>query len=157
MDDKGQGQPQDEFNLEDLLKEFGGAPGDVPPEDIPEDDEDIRIWNGIFPEKKEETQLPGDTVRLDAVVQAVREAEKPTDDSDMTIRFTPMGEVEEPPFTPVVTPPEEKAEPFTDDWEPDYEEPISDYIPPQPIVFRPKNRLRELKKKLIEGPERRYY
>jgi len=34
---------------------------------------------------------------------------------------------------------------------------MGEYIPPEPIVFRPKSRLRELKKKLIAGPEKRYY
>lgn len=33
----------------------------------------------------------------------------------------------------------------------------TDYVPPQPIVFRPKSRLRELKRKLVAGPEKRYY
>ena len=30
-------------------------------------------------------------------------------------------------------------------------------MPPQPIVFQPRSRLRELKRKLVAGPERRYY
>lgn len=153
MDEKGNGLPQDEFDLEDLMKEFGGASDEDVPVDV--DDEDIRIWNGMIPETPS-TAIPGDTVRLDSVVDAVREAETPADDSDVTIRFTPVGQPEEVP--PVVPPAaEKKAEPFSKDWEPEYDDPISDYIPPQPIVFRPKNRLRELKKKLIEGPERRYY
>ncbi len=33
----------------------------------------------------------------------------------------------------------------------------TDFVPPQPIVFRPKSRLRELKRKLVAGPEKRYY
>ncbi len=33
----------------------------------------------------------------------------------------------------------------------------ADYTPPQPIVFKPKSRLRELKRKLVAGPEKRYY
>lgn len=33
----------------------------------------------------------------------------------------------------------------------------SDYVPPSPIVFKPKSRLRELKRKLVAGPEKRYY
>ena len=43
---------------------------------------------------------------------------------------------------------EEKAEPFSEKWEPEYE---------QPMIFHPQNRFQELKKKLINGPERRYY
>ena len=153
MDEKENGLPQDEFDLDDLMKEFGGTSDDDVPVDV--DDEDIRIWNGEILEQPQ-TQIPGDTVRLDSVVDAIREVEASADDSDVTIRFTPVGQPEDV-APPVMPEPEKKAEPFSKDWEPEYEDPISDYIPPQPIVFRPKNRLRELKKKLIEGPERRYY
>lgn len=51
----------------------------------------------------------------------------------------------------------EAQEPFSDQWEPEYEQPMGEYIPPQPIVFRPVSRLRELKRKLVAGPEKRYY
>lgn len=47
--------------------------------------------------------------------------------------------------------------PFTERWEPEYEQPMGEYIPPQPIVFQPRSRLHELKKKLVEGPEKRFY
>ena len=53
--------------------------------------------------------------------------------------------------------PTEGAEPFSKNWEPHYDEPMGEYVPPEPIVFRPRSRLRELKKKLVAGPERRYY
>lgn len=52
---------------------------------------------------------------------------------------------------------EEKAEPFSEKWEPEYEQPMGEYVPPQPLIFHPQNRFQELKKKLINGPERRYY
>ena len=48
-------------------------------------------------------------------------------------------------------------EPFSEKWEPEYEQPIGEYVPPQPIVFHPRSRLRELKRKLVAGPEKRYY
>ena len=48
------------------------------------------------------------------------------------------------------------AEPFTGNWEPQYEQPIGEYVPPEPIIFRPRSRLSELRHKLIEGPEQRY-
>ena len=51
----------------------------------------------------------------------------------------------------------EKAEPYSESWEPEYEQPIGEYVPPQPIVFHPRSRLRELKRKLVAGPEKRYY
>ena len=53
--------------------------------------------------------------------------------------------------------PAEEKEAFTEQWEPEYEQPMGEYVPPQPIIFRPKSRLRELKRKLVNGPERRYY
>ncbi len=53
--------------------------------------------------------------------------------------------------------PESAAEPFSDQWEPEYEQPMGEYVPPQPILFYPQSRLKELKKKLVAGPEKRYY
>ena len=50
-----------------------------------------------------------------------------------------------------------EAEPFSDQWEPEYEQPMGEYVPPQPIIFHPQSRFRELKKKLVNGPERLYY
>lgn len=60
--------------------------------------------------------------------------------------------------TAQITPPlQENAEPFSDNWEPEYEQPIAEYVPASPIAFRPKSRLREIKKKLVAGPEKQYY
>lgn len=53
--------------------------------------------------------------------------------------------------------PAQPQEEFTEEWEPEYEQPMGDYIPPQPIIFQPQSRLRELKRKLVTGPEKRYY
>ena len=55
------------------------------------------------------------------------------------------------------TPQEPETEPFTQDWEPEYEQPIAEYIPPRPILVHPRSRLKELKHKLTEGPEKLYY
>ena len=41
-------------------------------------------------------------------------------------------------------------------WEPEYEQVMGEYSH-SPIPFHPQNRLRELKKKLVAGPEHRYY
>ncbi|MCD7858712.1 MAG: hypothetical protein LUH51_00880 [Firmicutes bacterium] len=68
-------------------------------------------------------------------------------------QLPPEAEIPEP------TVPEEPAEPapFEEGWEPEFEQPIAEYVQPEPIVFRPKSRLRELKRQLIAGPEKRYY
>ena len=57
----------------------------------------------------------------------------------------------------VLIPEEPRAEPYSESWEPEYEQPMGEYVIPEPIVFRPKSRLRELKRKLVAGPEKRYY
>ena len=99
-------------------------------------------------------QTSGDTIRMDAA-QIRSEAAK-TDVTADTVRFTPVGESEMPePFR--VNPIPEGAEPFSAGWEPGYDTPIGEYVPPEPIVFRPRSRLGELKRKLMEGPEKRYY
>ena len=99
-------------------------------------------------------QTSGDTIRMDAA-QIRTEAAKSDVTAD-TVRFTPVGEPEMPePFR--VNPIPEGAEPFSANWEPEYDKPIGEYVPPEPIVFRPRSRLGELKRKLMEGPEQRYY
>ena len=50
-----------------------------------------------------------------------------------------------------------QTEAFTERWEPEYEHPMGEYVPPQPIQFQPRSRLHELKKKLVAGPEKRFY
>ena len=140
---------KEEFSLEDILKEFSDAAGE-------HSDEDIRIWDGNIPEPSQEPAVPGDTVRLDQITRAVKQLEEEKPAVEETVRFTPVGGEEELPAPPPVQE-EEKVEPFSEGWEPEYEQPIGEYIPPEPIVFRPKSRLHELKRKLVEGPERRYY
>jgi len=150
MDEKE--KDQSEFSLEDILKEFGNLEDTGETPELEE--EDIRLWgqeDSTEPPKQTAVQ---DTVRLDDITKQVKQLQEA---SQETVRFTPVGEEpeeEEPPVMPVQ---EEKVEPYSQEWEPEYEQPIADYIPPQPIVFRPKNRLRELKHKLVEGPEKRYY
>ena len=52
---------------------------------------------------------------------------------------------------------EKKIEPFSEAWEPDYEEPIADYIPPEKVIEHPRSRMRQIKRKLLAGPGKRYY
>lgn len=139
-----------EFSLEDILKEFGDD-SQIPTSD--ESLEDILIWGqeSTRPTPKG-SQPQQDTVRLDEITRAVRSQRGATQD---TVAFTPVGEQEEA-FVPPV-PAEPQVEPYSDEWEPEYEEPMGEYVPPQPIMFRPKSRLGELKRKLIAGPEKRYY
>ena len=95
-----------------------------------------------------------DTVRLDSaeilkgIVRNAQPIEEEEDAvSDDTIRLDAEQIAEET----------EKAEAFTENWEPEYEQPMGQYVPPQPIVFPTRADSREMKRKLVVGPEKKYY
>lgn len=128
---------EQEFDLDDIIKEFKDQP-DI--EEQPAAEEEAQPVSG---DTEQFSPISTDTVRLDAIPQGtatVRNAVTIDDEDEMRL-----------------PPREEKAEPYSEEWEPEYEQPISEYIPAPPIVFRPKSRLRELKKKLVNGPEQEYY
>ena len=168
-----------EFTLEEIMREFGSqnddgrvheylAPElleDIPQRELMEDtpvaehlpaaeEPEVLVWT---PAKNEApAPLGGDTIRMDAARIRTQAAAGAV--SADTRSFTPVGEV--PPQMPEpfrANPVPEGAEPFSAGWEPEYDQPIGEYVPPEPIIFRPKNRLGELKRKLMEGPEQRYY
>lgn len=149
--EKLQEQQDQELNLDDILKEFAPEEGEALEdaqmlaqeddaseeeiaeaiqEEIPAAEETIRI---DLPKHEPVPNDMSDTVRLDAVEQLTQEV------------------TQEQPAKP------EKEEPYSKNWQPEYEQPIGEYVPPQPIIFHPRSRLRELKRKLVAGPERRYY
>lgn len=161
-----------EFDLEDILKEFGG-------ELTPQEQEMVNRAETEQTEQPDTScecaqeseeapaEAPAETPAEEPaeVAQEPEEAPQPDMSSD-TIRMDlgkfgkgqvhnaqPLEEEEEP--APVPAQPE-KAEPFSEGWEPEYEQPISEYNPPV-IPFPPRSRLRELKRDLVAGPEKRYY
>ena len=167
------------FTLEDILKEFGTQDDDglihdaATPElmeDLPQrefiedaplserpanqDEPELLIWTPA-PKREAPAETVSDTIRVDT--EQIRTKIAKSSVSDDTQAFTPVGQ--QPPEMPEpfrVNPIPEGAEPFSANWEPQYDQPIEDYVPSEPIVFRPKSRLSELKHKLMEGPERRY-
>ncbi len=122
----------EEFDLDEIVKEF--APEEAP-EPAEAAEETVRL---DLPAKKEVSETTADTVRFEPLRSSQAEEAE-----------------EEPPRTAAPQP--EKAEPYSENWEPEYEQPIGDYVPPRPILFQPRSRLRELKRKLVAGPEKRYY
>lgn len=122
-------EQEKELNLEEILQEFSDNP--PPPEEV-----------------------TGDTIRLDQVRDAVNAGGQDLGD---TTEFEPI-RVEESP-EPEPEPPEQppQVEPFSEGWEPEYDQPMGDWPRPEPIPFRPRSRLRELREKLVAGPERQYY
>lgn len=168
-----------EFSLEDILREFGTHPEKQPtqiPQAEPEaaapksgkvsaDTVPLGDLKGI---STRALHTSSETIRLDDLKQA----DGPKNTPDSTTRFDPIStetaqhsapkhasktvaqavhiyDEEEEPKTPV--------EPFSADWEPEYDEDVDGFAIPDPIIFRPKSRLKELRQKLVEGPEKRYY
>ena len=95
-------------------------------------------------------EVTGDTVSFAPVEDAAEEMAGEEEELGDTLRF---GEDDMETIRQAA----EQVEPYSEKWEPEYDQPIGEYVPPQPIVFRPRSRLRELKRKLVAGPEKRYY
>ena len=126
-----------EFDLDEIMKEFASKPKKkksalAAAQKIEEEEATPA------PEETEEQAdvTTSDTIRLDTV--AIEKAAK---------KVRGAVRIEE----------DENKEPFSEQWEPEYEQPMGEYVPPQPIQFRPRSRIRELKRKLVAGPEKRYY
>ena len=159
-----------EFDLDDILKEFGEEPAAegealpvIPEEALPEAQEALPEAQEEAPDAPQKKSVTGDTVRLDHIADAVaaseaahsREAGEEQEEEPEEADDEADGESVGPP------PLGDDPEPFSESWEPEYDQPMGEYIPPTPapapIPFRPKQQLRELKRKLIAGPEKRYY
>lgn len=171
----------EEFSLEDIMREFSSIAEDAEQEEIlemqdteeateeteeapavedaaeadpeeaaDEEDEDVKVaamdgQTRVLPDVSqavpEKEAVTSDTIRLDAIDQAelqvsmVHNAQPVDDEADA----------------------KEPVDPFTASWEPEYDQPMGEYVPPQPIIFHPRARIRELKRKLVAGPERQYY
>ena len=98
------------------------------------------------------------TVRLDPVPEETK-SDEPKKLSGDTIRIHTIPNVKGTVRDAAHIDDRDEPAPYSDGWEPEYEQPIADYVPkPQPpLPFRAKQRLREIKKQLVEGPEKEYY
>ena len=168
MDDK----EVQHFNLEDIIKEFGDDPkpeASEQPEPAAEDVEDVKIYDpeAEKPQPKTENPAPADENTATRILPQISDPAEETTVSEETVRLDHIPEAvgtvrnarhiddEDEPYIPPQ--PEEKTEPYSEEWEPEYEQPISEYVPSQPIPFPSRSRMRDLKKKLVAGPERLYY
>lgn len=166
-----------EFDLEDIMKEFSHADGareDVG-EELPEELLTLQTEEVAELEQEEavvahreaieaEEKVAEETIRLELPVR-----EKTEVNMAQTIRLPDVSkEVKQTKEDEPVAGPEEtrvrqpkkqgsRIEPYSEDWEPEYEQPIADYVPPRQILIHPRSRLQELKRKLVAGPEKRYY
>lgn len=156
-----------EFDLEDIIKEFAPeetpAEAEEPQEPLPEpesleipEEEPEEVLRQELPKKAsgEQSAVTEETIRMELPIHNKTEAT--TAD---TIRMPVIGNEEPEEEAPKEWKPrqEPKVEPYSEDWEPEYEQPIADYVPPRQILVHPRSRLQELKRKLVAGPEKRYY
>ena len=153
MDNKENTQ---DLNLDDILNEFhdaSGQTGELPVVDAaelsPELAGQLEALDHLLEELPELPQVTVDTVDVDAIPLV------PTDD---TIRMEMPEKAEkeerEVPDGDTLRMDDVAAPPET---APEAKQEEPEFIPPPPIVFTPRSRLRELKKELVAGPEKRYY
>ncbi len=151
--------PEMEFDLEDILREFSDSPAEAEPpaaeaaepapapeileEEPAQPQEEAGEPEPSAQEEPEEAVSQDATVRFDPAVLS----EEPAEEGEAAAEEAPSLE------DTVV------AEPVSDDTI-QAEGPafaVEEVFIPAPTVFTPKSRLRELKKKLVAGPEKRYY
>ncbi len=143
-----------DFDLEDILKEFGDHPEEEPVSDSTGAMPELRLDD---PETDEEPAASAETEE-EPELSAEEPVEQPLSN---TLDFGPVQVPEAPEVTDeptiVLDLSEElpKEDPKPAVAEPAFE--VEEEFIPAPIVFTPRSRLKELKKQLVAGPERRYY
>ena len=149
-----------DLDLEDILKEFGDVQdSESVTEETADETQEERMEEVPAQEQTEQPAVHGDTIRLDDMAQVNRPENtvKNAVVTAETVRLYPiMQEATEEASVAEDPAVEEPATEKTAEEEPaQMEEPE----PPRaaPIVFDPRAKLRELKRKLVAGPERRYY
>ena len=187
---------QEEFTLEDIIREFSDHPDEIPQAPKTQEETSEEVTQQEEPEQEEITEeapaeeetTEEETTEEEPTEEASAEEEpeaETLEETEETVEEEPAEETETTVVTsdtirldtsellkgvvhnaqPIedeeeeaqeVTPEEEKPA-FTKDWEPEYEQPMGEYVPPQPIAFPPRSESREMKRKLIVGPEKRYY
>ena len=142
------------IDRETVAAEETAAEEEAPMEEVPAEEE-----NAEAPAEETQEEDPAaasfDTIRLDTAQilrGVVRNAQPITDEEEVitsdTIRLDPE-QIEEAA--------EEEKPAFTGEWEPEYEQPMGEYVPPKPIAFPTRADSREMKRKLVIGPEKKYY
>lgn len=149
----------EDFSLDDIMNEFrdeeGTAASTESEETALSDTRELPDLSGV--EAVVETDKPEEEPEEAAETassETIRIPEVPSDTIRMDPVTLPKGKVTN--AQPIEDEPEE-AEPYSSQWEPEYEQPMGEYVPPQPIQFQPRSRLRELKRKIVAGPEKRFY
>ena len=147
-----------DFDLEDILKEFSEHPEAENPAQPAGQMPELRLDKEPLEEseaseaKEPEPQEPEESAPPDT--QEFSPVEEPASDAITTDEpASAVPPTDEP--TIVMDLPEEPEAPQPAVAEPAFE--VEEEFIPAPIVFTPRSRLKELKKQLVAGPERRYY
>ena len=147
-----------DFDLEDILKEFSEHPEAEKPAQPAGQMPELRLDKELLEEseaseaKEPEPQEPEESALPDT--QEFSPVEEPASDAITTDEpASAVPPTDEP--TIVMDLPEEPEAPQPAVAEPAFE--VEEEFIPAPIVFTPRSRLKELKKQLVAGPERRYY
>ena len=172
MDNKNELQ---EFDLDDILSEFQDIP-EAETQDVEPDEELEALMNlpevtvPVIPEipqapEAEETAQEaaepaeaeepapalGDTIRMEQIIKEVRAETEEAQEAEIAVSEDATIRMELPEMVPAAEVPAEEAA-----REPEEEaEPVP--VTPPIIELNPRARLRELKRKLVAGPEKRYY
>ena len=159
----------EELNLEEIMKEFSENPVAAPEAATESDDlgdtRDLPDLTALVAEKEQEEPETGAEEAAqtqEAPAEAPEEAPAPVAELDDTVRLDNLEGITgtAPAYASILEDKTERFEPVgavrigdeEGEDEDDLEIPV-----PAPIVFRPRQRLRELKRELIAGPEKRYY
>ena len=159
----------EELNLEEIMKEFSENPVAAPEAATESDDlgdtRDLPDLTALVAEKEQEEPETGAEEAAqtqEAPAEAPEQAPAQAAELDDTVRLDNLEGITgtAPAYASILEDKTERFEPVgavrigdeEGEDEDDLEIPV-----PAPIVFRPRQRLRELKRELIAGPEKRYY
>ena len=116
----------------------------------------IRLDEEALEEIREETEkVVSDTVRLDTaeILKGVAHNAQQNNDEEEAALDGDTVRLDAEALEKAA----KEAAAFSENWEPEYEQPMGEYVPPRPIVFPTRAESREMKRKLVVGPEKKYY
>ena len=176
----------EDLSLEEIMKEFGSGEylaeeseddrnvlgileSLLEPEEVPEQENVLDLLEELeelekrekpepeipeVPAEEPEEIISGEEPEAD-VAEVPESLEELPQELDDTVRLDDLSDIvgEAPTFA---EPLNEQTQTIGSIWDEEKEPAVEDTIP-APIVFRPKQRLRDLKRELIAGPEKRYY
>lgn len=154
----------DDFDLEDIIREFGASAEEDAPQEIAETGEeempqqvtsDTVMITDLEEFSIDEQAIEPPAEELELNQELFEDQNTPDEDPQAdTIRLDdelPKAAAEQ---AAEMAQPELDA---TQSWNPEEVAQETEFTPAEPIPFHPQSRLKELKKQLVNGPERRYY